>query len=402
MVILGVQHLGGTSHSSPWHRLQPGEITLVISQSQDNFFNPGLFQQPLPSIPSNSQQETEKIQVPTGHTTHCPGGQVQTPCRVKPASDPAKMWQGVNRALLLSNPEFPLPPRRRDGAGGFAVAQPQTTTPKASPLNAREEDALCLLQRRQLFTQDKWSMSCCRWGNRGTEGMWCSPRTPAARDHPRDGSKPREPGLPGSGTAAPAGPGKVPSLPQRPRSRASLHLPDPSCYLKVLSLAHSHGNVPWEGNAGSCFPPGAGRQRGQGVRSATHLKLDALLSQCDPVHGTPQAPGQVKGSGVISISGGLRLPGWDVPGAGAARHREIQLREKIWTGEGPVCQHPTSHTDRDPTTPGTPTAPWPSPNTPGFPWTNLFQPRQRGAESWHVPRAWGTAQKVFLCITPRR
>lgn len=37
--------------------------------------------------------------------------------------------------------------------------------PKASPLNAREEDALCLLQRRQLFTQDKWSMSCCRWGN---------------------------------------------------------------------------------------------------------------------------------------------------------------------------------------------------------------------------------------------
>lgn len=204
--------------------------------------------------------------------------------------------------------------------------------------------------------------------------MWCSPRTPAARDHPRDGSKPREPGLPGSGTAAPAGPGKVPSLPQRPRSRASLHLPDPSCYLKVLSLAHSHGNVPWEGNAGSCFPPGAGRQRGQGARSATHLKLDALLSQCDPVHGTPQAPGQVKGSGVISICGGLRLPGWDVPGAGAARHREIQLREKIWTGEGPVCQHPTSHTDRDPTTPGTPTVPWPSPAKPKHPWISLDKP----------------------------
>lgn len=369
MVILGVQHLGGTSHSSPWHRLQPGEITLVISQSQDKFFNPGLFQQPLPSIPSNSQQETGKIQVPTGHTTHCPGGQVQTPCRVKPASDPTKMWQGVNRALLPSNPEFPLPPRRRDGARGFAVAQPQTTTPKASPLNAREEDALCLLQRRQLLTQDKWSMSCCRWGNRGTEGMWCSPRTSAARDHPRDGSKPRQPGLPGSGTAAPAGPGKVPSLPQRPRSRASLHLPDPSCYLKVLSLAHSHGNVPWEGNAGSCFPPGAGRQRGQGARSATHLKLDALLSQCDPVHGTPQAPGQVKGSRVISICRGLGLPG-----AGAARHREIQLREKIWTGEGPVCQHPTSHTDRDPTTPGTPTVPWPSPAKPKHPRISLDKP----------------------------
>lgn len=154
----------------------------------------------------------------------------------------------------------------------------------------------------------------------------------------------------GSRTAAPADPSflkRCHPFPAPPEQSQPSKLAHPSCYFEVLSLAPSYGNVPREGNAGvaSLRVPA---DTGEWENSSKTRCTSQPERSC-------RVLGELQGSGIISICRRLRFPWGEgvLQGLGLrkSRHRE-----------GPVCQHLTL--SGTPTTPGTPRAPWPSPNTP--------------------------------------
>lgn len=174
-------------------------------------------------------------------------------------------------------------------------------------------------------------------------------------------------------TTAPADPGKVPSLPQHPRSRVSLPPPRSQllfkgAFLGTLLRERAPGRKHWE-----LLPSGCQQTRGTGSMFCNSSKIRGTSQ---PVRSCTQHPrgswARLRDPGIISICRGLRFPGvgwyrcWGCLMLRNPAQWENPDRERV--------QHLTLTGTS--TTPGTTAAPQPSPNTPGFHWENLSQPRR--------------------------
>ena len=207
---------------------------------------------------------------------------------------------------------------------------------------------------------------------------------------PGDGGKPKELGFAGMQNPAPADASEMPSLPRHPgRAEPASQLPDPGCYLKVISSACSYGNVPWEGNAG--VPAGCLQTRGTGNTYCNSSKISytsyPARSRTYHTAGSRSRLLMDKGSEipVLSAGGGPQTPREDDATQGSRTRsgghgtEESSSARKPRGKAGPVSQHPgISHRWRPPPyrVPhqfhGQPQS---SPNTPGFwsqQWENLF------------------------------